>query len=71
MASAENNKTLVRRFLEAHAKGDLDTVEEMLAPISSTTTCFLAKSQTSKATCGHSPSIMLPFPTPATSSRSR
>src|ERR687889_309004 len=29
--SAENNKALVRRFLEAHAKGDLDTLEEMLA----------------------------------------
>src|SRR5215207_3221290 len=28
----ENNKALVRRFLEAHAKGDLDTLEEMLAP---------------------------------------
>jgi serine phosphatase RsbU (regulator of sigma subunit)/predicted ester cyclase len=30
--SAERNKALVRRFLEAHANGDLDTVEEMLAP---------------------------------------
>jgi serine phosphatase RsbU (regulator of sigma subunit)/predicted ester cyclase len=30
--SAENNKALVRRFLEAHAKGDLDTMEQMLAP---------------------------------------
>ena len=30
--SAEKNKALVRRFLEAHAKGDLDTLEEMLAP---------------------------------------
>src|SRR5215207_7594792 len=30
--SAENNKALVRRFLKAHAKGDLDTLEEMLAP---------------------------------------
>ena len=28
----ENNKALVRRFLEAHAKGDLNTMEEMLAP---------------------------------------
>src|SRR5215213_3824845 len=28
---AEKNKALVRRFLEAHAKGDLDTLEEMLA----------------------------------------
>src|SRR5829696_7270776 len=29
--SAQRNKALVRRFLEAHAKGDLDTVDEMLA----------------------------------------
>jgi predicted ester cyclase len=29
--SIEENKALVRRFLEAHAKGDLDTLEEMLA----------------------------------------
>jgi ketosteroid isomerase-like protein len=28
----ENNKALVRRFLEAHAKGDLDALGEMLAP---------------------------------------
>jgi serine phosphatase RsbU (regulator of sigma subunit)/predicted ester cyclase len=32
MSVEEENKALVRRFLEAHAKGDLDTVEEMLAP---------------------------------------
>jgi serine phosphatase RsbU (regulator of sigma subunit)/predicted ester cyclase len=32
MSSAEKNKVLVRRFLEAHAKGDLDALEEMLAP---------------------------------------
>src|ERR687893_2655167 len=32
MSVEENNKALVRRFLEAHAKGDLDTLEEMLAP---------------------------------------
>jgi predicted ester cyclase len=31
-AEEEKNKALVRRFLEAHAKGDLDTLEEMLAP---------------------------------------
>ena len=36
--SAQNNKALVRRFLQAHAKGDLDTLEGMLAPTSSTTT---------------------------------
>jgi ketosteroid isomerase-like protein len=30
--SAEKNKALVRRFLKAHAKGDIDTLEEMPAP---------------------------------------
>ncbi len=30
--SAEENKALVRRFLEAHAKGNLDALEEVLAP---------------------------------------
>src|SRR5215212_11178847 len=29
--SVEENKALVRRFLEAHARGDLDTLKEMLA----------------------------------------
>src|SRR5918997_22910 len=28
----EKNKALVRRFLEAHAKGDLGDMEQMLAP---------------------------------------
>jgi ketosteroid isomerase-like protein len=28
----EKNKALVRRLLEAHAKGDLDALEELLAP---------------------------------------
>jgi serine phosphatase RsbU (regulator of sigma subunit)/predicted ester cyclase len=31
-AEEEKNKALVRRFLEAHAKGDLSAMEEMLAP---------------------------------------
>src|SRR5215217_2911352 len=30
--STEENKALVRRFLQAHASGDVDTVDEMLAP---------------------------------------
>ena len=28
----EENKALVRRFVEAQAKGDLDAVKEMMAP---------------------------------------
>jgi predicted ester cyclase len=31
-SSAEDNKALVRRFLEAQVKGDLDTLDELLAP---------------------------------------
>ncbi len=31
--SIEENKALVRRFLQAHPKGDLDTLDEMLAPV--------------------------------------
>jgi ketosteroid isomerase-like protein len=30
--SVDENKALIRRFLEAHAKGDLAAVEETLAP---------------------------------------
>ena len=32
MSSAEENKALVRRYMEAQAKGDLDALAEMLAP---------------------------------------
>jgi ketosteroid isomerase-like protein len=31
VSAEEKNKALVRRLLEAHAKGDLDALEEMLA----------------------------------------
>jgi serine phosphatase RsbU (regulator of sigma subunit)/predicted ester cyclase len=32
MSSGEKNKAVVRRFLEAHSRGDLDAVQEMMAP---------------------------------------
>ena len=32
MSSAEENKALVHRFFEAHTKGDLAAVEEMMTP---------------------------------------
>src|SRR3954466_5180682 len=32
LMSTEENKALVRRFLEAQAKGDLETLDELLAP---------------------------------------
>jgi hypothetical protein len=69
--SAEKNKALVRRFLEAHTKGDLDAMEEMLAPnFVDHNLLPPANGLAAKATCGHTPSIMLPTPTPAMSSRS-
>ena len=69
----EKNKALVRRFLEAHAKGDLGAMEEMLAPDFVNPTSFPAKSPSAKlarATCSQPPSIMVPSPEAATSSRS-
>jgi hypothetical protein len=36
VSSEEENKALVRRFMEARVNGDLDAVDEMLAPTSST-----------------------------------
>jgi hypothetical protein len=32
VSSAEENKALARRFLEAQAKGDLETLDELMAP---------------------------------------
>jgi len=32
VSSEDNNKALARRFLEAFANGDLDTLDELLAP---------------------------------------
>ena len=32
MSSEDKNKALARRFLEAFANGDLDTLDELLAP---------------------------------------
>ena len=32
MSSEDTNKALARRFLEAFANGDLDTLDELLAP---------------------------------------
>ena len=49
--AGEMNKALVRRFFEAHAKGDLDTLRELLAPTSSITCRFPAeKTLTARAT---------------------
>jgi ketosteroid isomerase-like protein len=36
VSSEVKNKTLARRFLEASARGDLDAMDEMMAPTSST-----------------------------------
>jgi len=49
--SAEENKALARRFLEAQVNGDLDILEELLAPTSSIIASNLAKSLAARASC--------------------
>jgi hypothetical protein len=46
----ENNKVLVRRFLEEQAKGNFDVIDELLSPTSSTLACCPAKSPIARAT---------------------
>jgi ketosteroid isomerase-like protein len=48
----ERNKVLVRRFLEAQAKGDLDAVREMMPPTSSIIIPETKNLTTARATCG-------------------
>ena len=54
MSSAEENKVLVRRFLEAQANADPDALEELLAPTSSIMTSNLIKSLDERASYGRS-----------------
>jgi hypothetical protein len=50
VTSAEENMALARRFMEARAKGNLEAVDEMMAPTTSTTPlCFPSKNPTAKA----------------------
>ena len=68
----EKNKDLVHRFLEARVMGDVDAVEKMLAPTSSTTLkCFPMKSPAAKASSKRSLNTILLSPTPVYSSRTR
>jgi hypothetical protein len=64
----EKNKVLARRFLEAFANGDLDTLDELLAPISSIIVCFPAKILAGKAIFRWPPRSAPPSQTSATSS---
>ena len=72
-SEAEQNKTLVRRLFEARGKLDMDVLDKMLAPhfLSHTLRCFPASNSTVKGSSGRPSSIMPPFPTPASCSRSR
>ena len=48
--SVEENIALPRRFMEAQVTGNLDAVDEMMAPTTSTTPhCFPSNSPTAKA----------------------
>jgi hypothetical protein len=61
--SAAENMALARRLMEARVKGDVDAVDEMLAPTSSATLdCFPTKRPTAKAQNGRSPSSLPPSP---------
>ena len=63
MSSAEGNMALVRRLEEAVINGDLDAVDEMLAPTSSTIiNCLPAKNPIARATSGRSLLITQPSP---------
>jgi ketosteroid isomerase-like protein len=71
-SQAEENMALARRFMEARIKGDLEAVDEMMAPTTSTTPhCFPSKSPTAKTQFGLSPNSLPPSPTPAYTSRTR
>ena len=50
MSSEDNNKVLARRFLEAFANADLDTLDELLAPEFINHSPFQAKTLAGKAT---------------------
>jgi ribosomal protein S20 len=56
----EKNMALVRRFLEAQANADLDTLEELLALTSSIIARLPTKSLVARATSSRSPSKSLP-----------
>jgi hypothetical protein len=46
----EKNKALLRRFIEARARADLNAMEEMMAPTSSTTAPSPGRRPTARAT---------------------
>jgi hypothetical protein len=70
--SVEVNMALARRIMEARATGDLDVLDELLAPTSSTIIdCFPAKSPAARVTSGRFLLITPPFPTAGSSSRIR
>jgi hypothetical protein len=54
VSSAEENKVLMRRFLEAQANADPDALEELLAPTSSIIASNLIKSLDERASYGRS-----------------
>jgi len=60
--SAEENMALARHFLEVRGKGDLDAIEQMMAPDFTTTPWPPAKSPTARATSAKLPSMPPPSP---------
>jgi hypothetical protein len=70
--SAEENMALARRLMEARVEGDLDALDEMLAPTSSVILSWLpANLPAVMAKNGQSPNSLPPSPKLAYSSRIR
>jgi ketosteroid isomerase-like protein len=57
VSAEEDNMALVRRFLEARAKGDLDVMDEIMAPDFVDHTLAPANSPTARATSAKLPSL--------------
>ena len=53
--SVEENMTLARRFMEARVKGDLDTVDELMAPDFVNHTALLSIQEPGAARVGYPP----------------
>src|SRR5215208_2957799 len=70
-SQAEENKTLVLRFLEARVEPELDALDTMLAPDFVSHTKLLPGQPPDREGYKWSPSFLPPFQTSASSSRSR
>ena len=68
---SEENKTLARRFLVAQASGDMETLDELMAPDFVDRSLLPARSLAARTTSSRSPTCSLCIPIPASRSRIR